>query len=156
MDDRLTQILLVSGPFLFGIGLAVLMYWLFEEVSALRDKKSLVRDFCVVLGWFIGGEAAVWGTFKVFDLNQLFAKPQATGIAFLSYLMGFGIAAAVVGIRSRSSAGRILQRVSVNENLRMLLLLNAFSRSIVEAAAIEGITVAVAKKRQLNGLRQIR
>jgi hypothetical protein len=97
------SLLIICGPFAFGVFAAVLMFLLFDIVIFESGRKAdwTLKRMFGVLSWFVGNEAIITGTLWAFDLPEAMDSPRAEGIAFLSYLTGFGLTGAILGLTGR-------------------------------------------------------
>lgn len=93
MNSLDPRILLFFGPFALGVAAALLMFIMFTVASTPRNSNSKLQDFRNIILWFLGNESIVIGPLYLFNLDESFGWPMAKAVAFLSFLVGFGVSA---------------------------------------------------------------
>jgi hypothetical protein len=134
MNPIVLQALLVAGPFVFGIGMSALMFWFFDVVLRRLPTKDLLTNLATVFGWFVGNGALIFGTFTAFDLQELLQIDGATGVAFLTYLIGFGMTVAYIVLRQPPSLLRDLHKYLTEEEVEVVLLILRYEADPADAA----------------------
>jgi hypothetical protein len=111
------------------------MFWFFDVV--LRGNLSIpdqLKSLAIPLAWFIGNGALVFGTFTVFDLPSALRIQEATGVAFLTYLVGFGLTTALICWRKKPSVIEDLHKYLTQNEVEVVLLILRYNVDPAQAA----------------------
>jgi hypothetical protein len=134
MHEFFIYAILFLAPLAFGFGMATLMLWLFDVVLRSLPVADTLKNLGKVLGWFVGNGSVVFGMFKVFDLSKNLEISDATGIALLAYLLGFGTGTAYVVLRKPPSLLQDLHRFLSQDELEVVLLISRYNIDPTEVA----------------------
>lgn len=151
VNPSVLYLLVILGPLIFGLGAAALMFWLFDAF------KRNFSNLATILGWFTGNGAVI-GILRFVDLSESLGLKEANGIAFLSYIGGFGSAMLLISVirwlrQSRFAEG--LHRILPRDNAEIVREVLEQGKDMAEVASDRGITVEEAKKRFADALREI-
>ncbi|MBI1349453.1 hypothetical protein GC163_24570 [bacterium] len=131
-----------------------LMLWIFNAVLEFLAVDRLLTNLGTAFGWFVGNSGIVITTLGIYDLAKLLKIESAQAVAFLVYLMGFGIGT-VVSSWKRPSLIIYLGRFLSGEELEVVLLVLRYNRSPEEAAKQLGLDADTFQERLLSAMTKL-
>jgi hypothetical protein len=134
--------LAVIGPLIFGVGIALLAFWLFDLAAVHLPVPEVVKTVAQVLGWFFGQGAIVLGGTHLVNLSEALQGVRGgTAFVLLSYLGGFGLGLILrFGVRDRSLIGTLQRYLNGRQTEAVLLMLRYETIDIETAAAKMRVT----------------
>jgi hypothetical protein len=140
---------------IFGFGAACFLFHLLRLSQVHGSRQKVAATSIKISGWFMGNGAAILGTFKYFDFDKSFSSPDATGIALLGYIMGFGLTIGVLSLKTHVPDRRQVVNIANDPELMLLVLILGLRKSIAAAAADLNLSVAEAETLLVQAMRRM-